>query len=174
MGHGLQTPLLSEGPPPSAPPLGFQQQPEYPQMPPPGLMQAPAGYPGASVMGVPAPPQLQQQQMAGPQMMLLHSQMAPPAQSAMDSHTVHVHLTDNPRLTRIQATPRLHVCPACNATGPTLVKRESGCCAWATAFAMCWLCCPLFWLPFCLDCDRDLVHRCGVCGTEVARVKPWN
>jgi hypothetical protein len=34
------------------------------------------------------------------------------------------------------------------------VKRESGCCAWATAFAMCWLCCPLFWLPFCLDCDR--------------------
>jgi hypothetical protein len=178
MGHELQTPLLSEGPPPSAPPLGFQQQTKYPHIPPPGkqllckippccvkcllagftcmvatlkislltralcashlmhtstpccmfvpcagLLQPPAGYPGPSVMDVPAPPQ--QQHMAGPQMMLLHHQMAPPPQSAMDSHTVHVHLTEDPTLTRIQAAPRLHVCPACHSTGPTLVSSGS-------------------------------------------------
>ncbi|KAF6261038.1 hypothetical protein COO60DRAFT_819685 [Scenedesmus sp. NREL 46B-D3] len=172
MGYGLQTPLLNDGPPPSAPPLGFQQQPDYPQVPPPGLLQPPAGYPGPGVTSVPTP--AQQQHMAGQRIALLQHQMPPAHHPAMESHTVHVHLTDDPHLTRIQATPRLHVCPACHSTGPTLVKRESGCCAWGTAFAMCWLCCPLFWLPFCLDCDRDLVHRCGVCGTEVARVKPWN
>jgi hypothetical protein len=100
-------------------------------------------------MGVPAPPQLQQQ-MAGPQMMLLHSQMAPPAQSAMESHTVHVHVTDDPRLTRIQAMPRLHVCPACHATGPTLVSSSS----WQQLFS--------WWQlqPACLQCGQaaGLVH----------------
>jgi hypothetical protein len=39
-------------------------------------------------------------------------------------------------------------------------------------FGLCWVCCPLFWLPFCLDCDKDIVHHCGACGTEVARVRP--
>lgn len=96
----------------------------------------------------------------------------PPAPDAHVIHHTHLHIPDGPVITRIHSCPRLHVCPRCGTTGPTVVRRESGCCAYLACFSMCWLFCPLFWLPFCLDCDRDLVHRCGKCRTEIARIKP--
>eukprot|EP00775_Hariotina_reticulata_P005319 gene5320-5554_t len=71
-----------------------------------------------------------------------------------------------------QPEPQFTTCPACGYSGPSTVKRESGLCTYAACIGLWWLFCPLFWLPFCLDCDKDLVHRCGVCNAELARTKP--
>lgn len=167
MGHGLETPLLQPAPPgsepayPSAPPLQTGAPlPAYPYVPagypaPPPLHIPPqpriAAPPGYAAAGVPTSSQLPP--------LLVPPHAAPP--------TVHVSLH------AAGGAPAPLTCPACLAVGRTVVRRESGCIAWLTSLALCFVCCPAFWVPFCLDCDRDLVHRCASCGTEVGRVRPW-
>jgi hypothetical protein len=89
----------------------------------------------------------------------------------VQTHT-HVIMTDGPIIRRVSLAPVLQMCPSCGHTGATRVKRERGCCTWLQAFGMCWLFCPLFWLPCCLNCSKDTVHRCGACRAEVARITP--
>lgn len=84
----------------------------------------------------------------------------------------HTHVYEGPLIQRVSLAPVLQVCPSCGHTGPTRVKRERGCCTWLQCFTLCWLFCPAFWVPCCLDCSKDLVHRCGQCNTEVARITP--
>lgn len=133
-----------------------QQQPSY--APPSVIAYAPATAPPPS--RTPAP-----------------YAMAPPPPIAVVHHhpgggtTTHV-CAHGPLIQRVTLAPMAQVCPACGSAGPTRVRRERGCCTWLQCFAMCWLFCPLFWLPCCLDCSKDLVHRCGNCGAEVARVTP--
>lgn len=174
----LQQPLLGGDPnaAPSAPPLVQSTT---------GAYAAAAAPPGAY------PPYDQQQQGSYPAALgTPHGAYAPipppppPPPSArsvaytapmVQTHTTHiVAMSDQPlilqRVSRL--APALQMCPSCGRTGATRVRRERGCCTWLQAFGMCWLFCPLFWLPCCLDCSKDVVHRCSDCGAEVARITP--
>jgi hypothetical protein len=97
---------------------------------------------------------------------------APRAYAAPIVHTTTTHLYEGPVIQRVSLAPVLQMCPACGHTGPTRVRRERGYCTWLQSFALCWTFCPLFWLPCCLNCSKDLVHRCGACNAEVARITP--
>lgn len=167
-GSSQQQPLLQQqdAVPPSAPPLvygGQLQQAGYAPAyaPPPALPQPAPGYPAVPVLQQPA--MLQQQQQLS---------YAPPPPQLVAQHT-HIHMPDEPLITRLAAAaPRQAVCPACQAAGPTQVRREAGCCTYLAVAAICWWCPLCACLPCCLDGCKDLVHRCSVCGSELARVRP--
>ncbi|KAI8464033.1 MAG: LITAF-like zinc ribbon domain-containing protein [Monoraphidium minutum] len=182
---GLQQPLLGD-PSPSAPPLA------PPPHGAPGLMLRDTPYAAASAPPGAAPgypPYEQQQQQQQQQRAFAagggggaypavpaHGYPAPPTHAPYAPPPVVERTTtviyETPVIQRVTAAPVLQMCPACGHTGATRVKRERGCCTWLQCFGMCWLFCPLFWLPCCLDCSKDLVHRCSSCGAEVARISP--
>lgn len=123
-------------------------------------------------------PQQQQLQQPQQQPAVMHPSalpaLRPPPVHVVEQHTyVHLPSQDEPLITRSScAMPRHITCPACFSSTSTVVSRQSGCCTYLACFGLCWVFCPLFWLPFCLDCDKDIVHRCAACGTEVARIPP--
>lgn len=131
-------------------PASLQPLSPLPNPPPPPLALPAASYP--PVMGTPSfppqppaaspppmqPPMQQQQQTSAP--------YAPPV---VQHHT---HVYEGPLIQRVTLTPVLQICPSCGHTGATRVRRERGCCTWLQCFTMCWLFCPLFWLPCCLNC----------------------
>jgi lipopolysaccharide-induced tumor necrosis factor-alpha factor len=59
----------------------------------------------------------------------------------------------------------VHVtCPACHSHVLTVTHYDSGACAWLACFGLfligLWPCC---WIPFCMDCSRDVIHVCPKC-----------
>ncbi|KIZ03065.1 hypothetical protein MNEG_4898 [Monoraphidium neglectum] len=200
MGAGpLQQPLLAGDPPattPTAPPLSPEQpslvirQTAYAAASAPPSAGTAVGYPpyeaqlrdaaagGAypsvySIGSTPPPPpqhyqqqQQQQQQQHHHQHQPAHAPYAPP----VVERTI---FYEGPVIQRVSAAPVLQICPACGHTGPTRVRRERGCCTWLQCFGLCWLFCPLFWLPCCLDCSRDRPHNALLTAVAMAAAANW-
>jgi hypothetical protein len=96
----------------------------------------------------------------------------PPAPVVVEAHT-HVHHT------HVHPPPQLPAsCPGCGLSGgsggaSSRWSIESGCCAWLSALALCFMCPCCFFVPFCTNCARDQVYRCSRCGAELGRTRPW-
>lgn len=71
------------------------------------------------------------------------------------------------------SVPHSVQCPWCKHNVTPMSQKESGCCTWLAAGALCLFgCWFLSCLPFCCKPMKDSVYRCPRCDHELYRVSP--
>ncbi|XP_014240768.1 lipopolysaccharide-induced tumor necrosis factor-alpha factor homolog [Cimex lectularius] len=63
--------------------------------------------------------------------------------------------------------PQTLTCPSCHTVIVTRVERESTVKTHILAGVICLLCCPLFWVPYCIDSCQATNHYCPKCGAHL-------
>jgi len=61
-------------------------------------------------------------------------------------------------------------CPFDNKEVRTIVKHRPGLAAGCFSAILCFVCCPLFWIPLVGGCCDDAIHYCPECGRALAVV----
>ena len=130
---------------------------------PPGFAQSP-GYapaPGYGQPGYPQQPGFHQPYHPAP--------MNPsPPQYALPSHALAASPMTDPMYPekRVSTTTKLGenlTCTGCKQKITTTVTRSMNSTGYLFMFVMIYICCPLFWLPLCLDGSYDNNHSCPNC-----------
>ncbi|CAL1277588.1 unnamed protein product [Larinioides sclopetarius] len=67
--------------------------------------------------------------------------------------------------------PMRVTCGNCQRAVMTTTTRENGACAYISTLFICFLCCPCFWIPLCLDSCKDVHHSCPGCGARLGTYK---
>merc|ERR1712080_25912 len=71
------------------------------------------------------------------------------------------------------AFPKNVICPNCHQNVTTTCAYETGTMTYLVALLLCFLICPCFWVPFCIDGCKDVHHTCPSCHTEIGFCKRW-
>ncbi|XP_071036304.1 lipopolysaccharide-induced tumor necrosis factor-alpha factor homolog [Parasteatoda tepidariorum] len=67
--------------------------------------------------------------------------------------------------------PMQITCGNCHKAVVTTTVATNGACAWIAAIMVCICCCPLFWVPLCIDSCKDVQHQCPSCGAYLGAYK---
>ncbi|KAJ3382097.1 cell death-inducing p53 target 1 [Lobulomyces angularis] len=63
-------------------------------------------------------------------------------------------------------------CPYDNKEVVTVVGRKPGLLTYCSSAFLCFVCFPLFWIPFCVDSCNDEIHFCPSCKRALAIAHP--
>jgi lipopolysaccharide-induced tumor necrosis factor-alpha factor len=96
----------------------------------------------------------------------------PPLSSAtplMATTTTTTIIMDNQSLGRY---PCVIECPYCHQVAPTRTRDVMGCFGLVAVLILAFVCCPLFWVPFCCLGCKTTEHYCRSCRRRIGSVDP--
>ncbi|XP_075239926.1 lipopolysaccharide-induced tumor necrosis factor-alpha factor-like [Convolutriloba macropyga] len=62
-------------------------------------------------------------------------------------------------------------CPSCQRSVWSNTHTEIGIATWLWSALLCFIFCPLFWIPFVCDPCKDISHTCPICNYKLAEMK---